>query len=233
MTRTSRLLVASFLTITSITIAGMLSVSPRPVSAKATKSTISNQRFRQTPPMFPRKGVPIVSLALAFNIPSEGQVGPEARQAQDSQSADASTRRIRIAEIMRKTIKSGEGQIIVNGQVVHTYTRKGPTTGDVEEVKRYGDDAVPILSEYLSSSDAREYQLAMHLLGALGGRRIIGPLRNVIFMDPSSTKREYAIRAITQAPWDEASEILRHAAASDPSREVRKVAREMLKGYEQ
>jgi hypothetical protein len=57
MTRTSRLLVASFLTITSITIAGMLSVSPRLVSAKATESTISNQSFRQIPPMFLRKGV--------------------------------------------------------------------------------------------------------------------------------------------------------------------------------
>jgi hypothetical protein len=149
------------------------------------------------------------------------------------QDVTASKTRNRISEIMRRTIKAGEGQIVRNGQVINTYTRRGRRADDIEEIKSYGDGAVPILAEYISSSDSREWEFAMVFLGDLGGSRIVEPLRDVIFLDPSPTKREYAIRAITQAPWDEASEILRYAAASDPSREVRKVAREMLKANEQ
>jgi hypothetical protein len=152
-------------------------------------------------------------------------------QQSNSTPVDSKTIHTRIEEIVRATLKAGEGRILHNGQVINTYTRSPPTSEHVEEVKRFGDDAVPVLEQYLSSDIAPEYELAMRFLGALGGSRIVDPLRKIILLDPSARKREYAVRAITQAPWDEASEILRYSAASDPDPQVRGLAREMLQGY--
>jgi hypothetical protein len=152
-------------------------------------------------------------------------------QQTNSTPIDSKTIHTRIDEIFRATLKSGEGKILHNDQVINTYTRTPPTSEHIEEIKRFGDDAVPVLEKYLSSDKAPEYELAMRFLGALAGSRIIDPLRKIIFLDPSARKREYAVRAVTQAPWEEASEILRTSAASDPDRRVRKLAREMLQAY--
>ena len=138
-------------------------------------------------------------------------------------------RRARIVEIMQRTLKAGEGRIVRNGQIINTYTRRGPSTEDVEEIRAYGDDAVPILADYLSSNKAPEYELAMKFLGAIGGSSIVPPLQVVILQDQSARKREYAVITITQAPRDEAIAVLRSAAANDHDARVREVAKEMLK----
>ena len=154
-----------------------------------------------------------------FAIPHASTLGQDA----------AEKRRARIVEIMQRTLKAGEGRIVRNGQVYNTYTRRGPSTADLEEIRGYGNEAVPILAEYLASKNAPEYELAMKFLGAIGGSSIVTPLKDVIFQDPSARKREYAIRAITQAPRDEALVVLHRAAVSDRDAQVRKVAKEMLK----
>ena len=155
-----------------------------------------------------------------FAIPHASILGQDA----------ANTRRARIVEIMQRTLKSGEGRIVRNGQVYNIYTRRGPSSEDLEEVRGYGEDAVPILAEYVASENAPEYELAMMFLGAIGGGAIVPPLEAVILQNPSARKREYAVRTITQGPRDEALEILRRAAANDVDAKVRKVAKEMLKG---
>ncbi len=136
--------------------------------------------------------------------------------------------RERINTIIAETLKHGE---FTTPEGYRAITRLPPSNEDVEEVKRIGDDAIPALEEHFSSPNGREYELAMRLLGALGGKRIIEPLRKIIQFDPSPRKREYALRWITQGPWDQASAIILQAAEADTDPHVREVAKDLLSGY--
>jgi hypothetical protein len=145
--------------------------------------------------------------------------------------ADAQTTanvRERVSTIIRETIKRGE---FTTAEGVKGITRMPPSTTDVEEIKSYGDRAVLPLQEHFSSESAFEYEMAMRLMGALGGKRIIEPLKEVVLHDQSARKREYALRWITQGPWDQAAEVIRLAAETDPDANVRKVAQELLSGH--
>lgn len=149
-------------------------------------------------------------------------------QTQSPPPPDKAKVRERIATIMRETLKRGE---FTSPEGWKGVTRVPPSQEDIEEIQHYGDNAVPVLEEYLSSSEGREYELAMRFLGVLGGRRIIEPLRKVILSDPSSRKREFALRWITQGPWDLAAPIIRQATENDSDLDVRKVAEELLLSY--
>ena len=136
--------------------------------------------------------------------------------------------RDRVNTIIRKTIQAGE---FTTAEGVKGITRVPPSTEDVDEIRSYGDRAIQPLAEYLETDNAFEYELAMRLMGALGGKRIIAPLKKVALYDPSARKREYALRWITQGPWDLASPVITEAAENDRDANVRKVARELLSGH--
>ena len=144
--------------------------------------------------------------------------------------ADAQTTakvRERVDTIIRETIKRGE---FITAEGVRGITRVPPSYEDVEEIKSYGDRAVLPLEEHFSGN-AFEYEMAMRLMGALGGERIIKPLRNVALYDPSARKREYALRWITQGPWDQAAKVITQAAEHDADANVRAAAKELLSGH--
>jgi hypothetical protein len=136
--------------------------------------------------------------------------------------------RERINTIISETIKRGE---FTTPNGVTGLMRTPPLPQDVEEITRYGDRAVEPLEEYFSSANAFEYELAMRVLAGLGGKRIIEPLKKVILYDRSARKREYALRWISQGPWDEAAKVISQAADNDPDANVRKVAQGLLSGY--
>src|ERR1051325_5591443 len=127
------------------------------------------------------------------------------------------TARERIAQIMRQRLN--EGRSVVKG--VRVQTRTPPSPEAVDEIKRYGDDAVPMLSEYLSSKDAQVRSIAVEFIGLLGGRRVIGPLQKVIRSDDSPTVRVLAVRWVSQAPWESAAPVIREAARADADPRVR------------
>lgn len=135
--------------------------------------------------------------------------------------------RERVNTIITQTIKRGEFTV----QGVKAITRVPPSNEDVDEIKSYGDQAVVPLEEHFSSTSAFEYEIAMRLMGALGGKRIIEPFKKVILNDPSARRREYALTWITQGPWDQAVEVITQAAENDPDANVRKVAKELLNGH--
>jgi len=136
--------------------------------------------------------------------------------------------RERVNTIIQETIQRGE---FTTPEGVRGVTRVPPLAEHVEEITRYGDRAVEPLEEYFYSANGFEYEVAMRLMGALGGKRIIEPFKKVILYDPSARKREYALRGISQGPWDEASKIITHAADNDSDANVRKVAQELLDGH--
>jgi hypothetical protein len=136
--------------------------------------------------------------------------------------------RERINTIIKETLERGE---FTTQEGVKAITRTSPLPEDVEEITGYGDRAIRPLEEHFSSANPFEYELAMRLMGALGGQRIILPLEKVILHDRSARKREYALRWITQGPWDLASKVITAAADNDPDTNVRKVAQELLSGH--
>src|SRR4030095_4569747 len=142
--------------------------------------------------------------------------------------SDEGAIRERIATIIHNTIKQGEGRT-VDG--VEFWTRVPPSTKDVEEIKSYGDKAVPILEEYLFSDVGREGDLVLRILGGMGGSLVVEPLKRVIEQSTSAWRRQEALRALTQAPWELAVPIMRNAAETDRNSEVRKEARDLLVGY--
>ena len=132
--------------------------------------------------------------------------------------------RQRIATILRERLN--EGVILVNG--VRAQTRTPPSQAAVEEIRRYGDSAVPSLTAYSTSKSERERGIAVEFLGLLGGRRIVAPLRKVIQKDPSPALRVVALRWISQVPSDSVILIIREAANTDADGCVRKTAKEIL-----
>src|SRR5690348_13903270 len=51
---------------------------------------------------------------------------------------------------------------------------------DIQQVKQYGERAVPILSSYLLGPDARKERVALRLLGVIGGPKVANPLTLIL-----------------------------------------------------
>ena len=139
--------------------------------------------------------------------------------------------RERVQRILRETIEDGETVIMLDGRQVIARTFIPPSELAVDEVKAYGDKAVPILAEYLRQTSGFEKYHAMRLLGAIGGKSVVAPLRQVALHDSSAGYREYALAFLTQAPWELAAPILQEAASRDADLKVRQRAKELLDGY--
>jgi hypothetical protein len=149
----------------------------------------------------------------------------DGNEARESESSPTNVVRQRIATLMAHTVEKGGG-VFPDGVKVWTVGR--PSNEDIEEIKRYGDGAIPILSEYLTSEDGRLRDLAIRFLGILGGSRVVEPLERVIRSDPAPALREAALIWLGETPWELASPIIREAAQNDPDPRVRRTAEDLL-----
>lgn len=137
--------------------------------------------------------------------------------------------RDRIAIIFEETFKQGETKIeLSDHSVVTARTFFPPSNEHVEEIRRYGKEAVTILSDYLDRGNGWEKYLAMRFLGSIGGKGIIDPLRRVALHDPQPSIRATALLWLSAARWDLAAPIIRQAARKDSSPQVRQQAQAIL-----
>lgn len=146
-----------------------------------------------------------------------------------SVSVKSSTDRVmreRIAAIFRETIQHGERAMERREITSRTYFP--PPSWCVDEIRRYGDDAIPTLAEYLHSGSGFEKYLAMRFLGLIGGGGVVEPLGEVALSDASSSFRFVALLWLAVSPWDLASPIISQIAINDSSPEVREKAKEIL-----
>ena len=135
----------------------------------------------------------------------------------------------RIAAIFRETLERGETRVEQNGQgSVTARTFIPPSTEHLDEIRLVGDDAIPILSDYLDSGSGFEKYLAMRFLGAIGGKGVIEPLRRVALGDASSSFRLVALLWLSEMPWHLAARIISQSADNDSSLEVRQQAKDIL-----
>jgi hypothetical protein len=77
-------------------------------------------------------------------------------QAVSAKPSDNRVIRERIATIFHETLKRGEVAIEHNGRQVTARSFLPPSTENVDEIRRYGQDAIPILVEYLDSDSGFE-----------------------------------------------------------------------------
>jgi HEAT repeats len=151
-------------------------------------------------------------------------------QAQTSSAnpSDDAVMRGRIHAIFRETLDRGKSSLLYDGSLITAQTFVPPSNEHTDEILSYGKDAIPILSEYLTSNNGFEKHLAMRFLGSIGGRDVVEPLRKVAFEDRSPSFRSVALLWLTQVPWDLARPILEQAAENDCAAEVRDQAKEIL-----
>jgi len=135
--------------------------------------------------------------------------------------------RERISTLIRDINSRGHHE--VDGLKV--WTRSLPSDEELDEVRGYGEAAVPVLTDYLKSEDARERELAMRFLGQLGGSQIVQPLRMVLLSDTSPGVRQSALRWLATAPWELASPIIERSATADVDQKVRDAAKEILASH--
>jgi len=145
-------------------------------------------------------------------------------QVRRPQASEKDEVRERIAVLIHNALEAGNGSV----EGVRTWSRVPPSPGAVEEIIKFGDDAVPVLTRYLDSNNEPERAIAVEFLGRLGGERIIVPLRKVIKNDSSRSMRIEALGWISQAPWEQASPVISEAADTDPDPKVREAAKEIL-----
>ena len=145
-----------------------------------------------------------------------------------SNGSEEAILRDQIRKLIRDTVQEGKG---VTPEGIKYRTRVPPSNEAVEEVRGFGDKAIPVLTEYLWSRDTDESAVAMRFLGALGGKRIVAPLRQVIRQHPSPAARISAMRWLREVPCELAAPVLREAAERDSDPSVRRKARDLLSAH--
>ena len=126
----------------------------------------------------------------------------------------------RVAEIMRESLKQGQGS--VGG--VRTYTRTPTSPQAVEELRHLGRGAIYALTDYALGDNPQEQRLAIELLGRVGGRGVVDPLATVLRRSPSPSMRELALRWLPLDQGDAVRRVLARAAHTDPDARVRELA---------
>ena len=155
-------------------------------------------------------------------------IAPTRGMACQSERTREAVMRERISILIRDTLSHGE-HYLPNG--VKIWIRTNPSNEALEEVRGYGDSVIPILTEYLKSEDARECELAMRFLGALGGAKIVEPLNMVLLNHSSASVRELALNWLAAAPWEMAAPIIERAAESDVDLKVRDTAKDIIASH--
>jgi len=139
-----------------------------------------------------------------------------------------STASDRVAAILDKILKRGEGSI---GNI-KTTTWVPPSQEDIERIREIGQSAIPPLDRALDSHRPFEQLLAVRLLGAIGGANVVGPLNRALGSGKANSVRVAALWALRSAPVDLAIPIIQ-SAVGDPDPLVARHAREVLTDYYQ
>ena len=153
-----------------------------------------------------------------------GQLSGTASSIQDHSSVSKNKIRERVTAIIKETLTRQEA--VVDG--IKITMALPPANSDVEEIRGYGDNAIPILAQYLNSSIGRERRLALWFLGSLGGERIVETLKRVIESDESADFRRSALMWLPAEPWELVYPILQKAVDTDRDIAVREQAQTIL-----
>ena len=101
----------------------------------------------------------IVMLAMFYAL----MVAPRGGMPQQSKHVPETFVRERISTLTRDIISRGHHE--ANG--IKIWIRSLPSNEELDEVRGYGETAIPVLTDYLKSKEIHERELAMRFLGQL------------------------------------------------------------------
>jgi len=166
--------------------------------------------------------VALSSAALCF---LHGTASAQERSAKGSEGLQKPFVRERIASIMKVTLGQGEFR---TSEGIRAVIKVPPSTEQIQEVKNLGSSAIPVLSEYVTSKDPREQELAMRFLSAFAGDQIVGSLRIFAKHSAFAMNRAQALEWLAQTPLSKALPIIEDVSKTDSDPYVRKTATEIL-----
>jgi hypothetical protein len=155
-----------------------------------------------------------IVLLAATPISASAQKSGESAQNNDTTAE-------RINEILKSTLKRQEFVLDNN---IHGYTFLPPLKEDVDEIRKVGSRAIPVLVQHLGSQNPRREQLlAIQFLAHIGTEEAVKALGDVVLNSSDSMSREYALKHLSIAPWNTIREYVQQAK-NDPDPDVQKEA---------
>jgi hypothetical protein len=136
----------------------------------------------------------------------------------------------RVAEIVENALQRGTGS---TPQGVHvTPMRADISIEEMDQIKAYGDRAIPPLSAYLDTSNYRAQHLAVRILAYIGGKKVIAPLSKAAEQSSSEVVRLSAVDCLGQQLWEDAAPIVKRVASDDSNPLVREHAQRVIAAHE-
>ncbi len=136
----------------------------------------------------------------------------------------------RVADIMESTLQKGVGTTPEG--VRYTIMNISPTLQEFREIKKFGERAIPSLGNYLDSADYRAQNVAVKLLGSIGGKAVIKLLTHGLVKCSSMAARAIAVANLAHQNWDDVAETIKWVAVNDPAPDVRKAAADLIAKHE-
>jgi HEAT repeat protein len=169
-----------------------------------------------------------LALLLPYTFPGLGRAASSLDPSQRPTTSNRALVRERVASIVQQTAARAQ---LTTKEGLKVTTRPLPSTENLSEVRRFGDEAVDVLSEYLSSDDVIVQETALRLLGEFTDQHALCVLQNFAQKAASPFIRGTALRWLIHFPAATYRPIIQQAADNDPSPEVRSTALTLLKRH--
>jgi hypothetical protein len=126
--------------------------------------------------------------------------------------------------IKRSAIKLKDGSSATTMPVL-------PSSADLQEVKRFGDQAVKALAVYVNSTQAMEQYVSLRFLFEFQNDSALAAVQSFAEGSKFAGIRQEAVGGLTGFPWETVKPIIERISNRDPNPDVRACARHVLLTY--
>jgi hypothetical protein len=135
-----------------------------------------------------------------------------------------------VTEIVENALQRGTGSTPEGVRI--TPMRAEISMEEMNQIKAFGDRAIPPLSGYLNTSNYRAQHLVVRILAYIGGKGVIAPLSKAAEHSPSEVVRLSAVECLGQQPWEDVSAAVKRVASGDLNPLVREHAQRVIAAHE-
>ncbi|MCU1255416.1 MAG: hypothetical protein JWM83_1715 [Candidatus Angelobacter sp.] len=135
-----------------------------------------------------------------------------------------------VTEIVENALQRGTGSTPEGVRI--TPMRAEVSMEEMDQIKAFGDRAIPPLSRYFDTSNYRAQHLAVRILAYIGGKEVIAPLSKAAEHSPSEVVRLSAVECLGQQLWEDVAPIVKRVASDDSNPLVREHAQRVIAAHE-